>query len=540
MKNRTLILLLLALLPLVILTGASLWDFFSVPPRSAPNDQELIAEVDRGKLDRLNGIKVAKALEVGLEDVQLILPLDPQKSQFLNHMGHYGEYRGGLAYVQRWNSVLSSFLETLRPLRKITSEALSDAEEMNEENEEISTGAFESIRKAMGRLNGAFREFNFSLEEFSKAFPEVPLAKDSNEISADLKEMVDLASERVKRAREMHQLKASFMEAQKHYEAGELLKCNQLCAKILTSELADDAFLEKVQKVHYKARAKRAINEIDEIEKSESMPQRRLDRLEELSEKVRDAGKRLDAETKESLGKEFLTKMNDVVIASVEELYSDEIIQAISALEKNPPQSFADGLYEVGKIAENIQKMNSQLKKSMGTTETLPSVTAFRERLQVFLETLLKDRLPADISADENIQEAVLTGRKTVTGYFKPVMEDGKKVGYKIYDSYEDFKNPTGSKGVTPIKDFLAEPGPSLESRCVKEYLLAREELLKSFENKIFWTRFLEKCEELQKELRDWESRTGLKVSFSLKEQIAIAKRTLQDENWNIIRKIFK
>ncbi|MGN1275308.1 MAG: hypothetical protein ACI4UF_12050, partial [Thermoguttaceae bacterium] len=178
--------------------------------------------------------------------------------------------------------------------------------------------------------------------------------------------------------------------------------------------------------------------------------------------------------------------------------------------------------------------------KSMGTTETLPSVTAFRERLQVFLETLLKDRLPADISADENIQEAVLTGRKTVTGYFKPVMEDGKKVGYKIYDSYEDFKNPTGSKGVTPIKDFLAEPGPSLESRCVKEYLLAREELLKSFENKIFWTRFLEKCEELQKELRDWESRTGLKVSFSLKEQIAIAKRTLQDENWNIIRKIFK
>ncbi|MCR5164889.1 MAG: hypothetical protein K6C40_12785, partial [Thermoguttaceae bacterium] len=461
MKNRTLLLLLLALLPLVVLTGASLWDFFAVPPRSAPNDRELIAEVDAGKPDRFNESKVAKALEAGLEDVQLIIPLDPQKSEFLNHMAHYGEYRERLAYVQRWNSVLSSFLEMLRPLRKITPEALSDAEEMNEENEEISTAAFESLRKAMGRLNGASREFNFSLEEFSKAFPNAALAKNSNEITTDLKEMVDLAAERVKRAREMHQLKASFLEAQKLFDSGELLKCNQLCAKILTSEIADDAFLEKVQKVHYKARAKRAIAEIDEIVNAESLPQRRLDRLEELAEKVKDAGKRLDAETKESLGSDFLSKMNDVVTASVEELYSDEIREAIAALGKNPPESFADGLYEVGKISENIQKMNSQLKKSMGTTQTLPSVTEFRERLQVLLETLLKERLPADVSADENIQEAVLTGRKTVTGYFKPVEENGKKVGYKIYDSYEDFKNPTGSKGMTPIKEFLAEPGPS-------------------------------------------------------------------------------
>ena len=428
----------------------------------------------------------------------------------------------------------------LRPLRKITPEALSDAEEMNEENEQISSAAFESLRKAMGRLNGASREFNFSLEEFSKAFPNAALAKNSNEITTDLKEMVDLAAERVKRAREMHQLKASFLEAQKLFDAGELLKCNQLCAKILTSEIADDAFLEKVQKVHYKARAKRAIDEIDEIANAESMPQRRLDRLEELAEKVKDAGKRLDSETKESLGSDFLSKMNDVVTASVEELYSDEIREAIAALVKNPPQSFADGLYEVGKIAENIQKMNSQLKKSMGTTQTLPSVIEFREKLQGILEALLKERLPADVSADENIQEAVLTGRKTVTGYFKPVEENGKKIGYKIYDSYEDFKNPTGSKGMTPIKEFLAEPGPSLESRCVKEYLQARDELLSSFQNRIFWERFLKKCEEIQKELRDWESRTGLKVSFSLKEPIAIAKRTLQDENWNIIRKLYK
>ena len=455
-------------------------------------------------------------------------------------MAHYGEYRGSLMYVQRWNSVLSSFLEMLRPLRKITPEALSDAEEMNEENEEISNAASESLRKAMGRLNGASREFNFTMEEFSKAFPDAPLAQNSNEITTDLKDMVNLAGERVKRAREMHQLKASFMEAQKLFDSGELLKCNQLCAKILTSELADDAFLEKVQKVHYKARAKRAIAEIDEIVNAESLPQRRLDRLEELAEKVKDAGKRLDAETKESLGSDFLSKMNDVVTASVEELYSDEIIEAIAALEKNPPQSFADGLYEVGKISETIQKMNSQLKKSMGTNQTLPSVTEFRERLQVFLETLLNQRLPSDISANENIQEAVLTGRKTVTGYFKPVEENGEIVGYKIYNSYEDFKNPTGSKGMTPIKDFLSKPGPSLESRSVKEYLLARDELLSGFQNRIFWTRFLEKCEEIQKGLRDWESRTGLKVSFSLQEPIGIAKRTLQDDNWNIIKKLYK
>jgi len=540
MRNRTLFLLLLALLPLAVLTGVSLWDFFSVPPRSAPDDQVLIAEVDAGRLNRQNEIKVAKALEEGLEDVQLILPLDPEKSQFLNHMAHYGEYHERLIYVQRWNSVLSSFLDVLRPLRKITPEALADAEEMNAENEEISTAAFESLRKAMGRLNGALNEFKLSFEDFSKSFPDSKLTKSSGEIITNLKEMADLASERVKRAREMHQLKASFMEAQNHFEAGEFLKCNQLCAKILTSELADEAFLQKVQKVHYQARVKRAVEEVAEIEKSESLPQRRLDKLEELTEKVRDAGKRLDEETKESLGSDFLTKMNELVTISVEELYSDEIRKSIASLEKNPPQSFADGLYEVGKIAENIQKMNSQLKKSTGSKETPQAVTDFRKKLQVFVETLLKEKLPVDVSGDENIQEAILTGRKTVTGYFKPVEEEGKKVGYKIYDSYEDFQNPTGSKGTTPIADFLSEPGPSLESRCVKEYLQVREELLKSFENRIYWTRFLEKCEELQKELKDWESRTGLKVSFSLKEQISIAKRTLQEENWNVIKQIFK
>lgn len=540
MKNRTLFILLLALLPLAILTGASLWDFFSVPPRSAPNDRELISEIDNGKLERNSEMKVAKALEVGLEDVQLILPLDPKNSEFLNHMAHYGKYRESLTYVQRWNSVLCSFLEELRPLRKITPKALSDAEEMNEENEEVSKAAFSSISKAMDRLNGASREFNPTMESFSKAFPNTPLAKNSGQITTNLNEMVDLASGRVKRAREMHQLKADFMEAQKLLDADELLKCNELCRKILKSEIADDAFLEKVQKVHYKARAARAIDEIDEIEKAEGLPQRRLDRLEELAETVKNAGNRLDEETRESLGSDFLKKMNDVVSASIEELYSDEILEAITALEKNPPQSFADGLYEAGKIVENIQKMNSQLKKIMGSSQSLPSVTEFRERLQVLVANLLNDRLPAEVSTDENIQEAVLTGRKTVTGYFKPVMENGKKVGYKIYDSYEDFQNPTGSKGMTPIKDFLADPGPSRESRCVKEYLVAREEFLKGFENRKYWEDFLKKCEELQKELKDWESRTGLKVSFSLKDPIAIAKRTLQDENWTIMKKIFK
>lgn len=539
MKNRTLFLLLLALCPLAALTFLSLLDFFSVPPRSTPDDTQLLQSISVNSMSRLEEVKTVSALGDGLNEVHLILPLNVGNSKFLGNMVRYGEFAEDLTYLKNWNAVLGNLADTLQPIRKVTSKSLADAENVTRETMETADGASKSIQKARDRMRRCGRELSSSLDSFCEKNPDSQLASNGANYRLKLEEMVSLLSDRIDRAREVHKLKVSFLEAEDLLADGKFMDAFRLCSKIRASEFLDSEFRRAVSETGYEARTRSALTELDEIEASADGLERKMENILVLNQKVKDAGKGLEKETQEELGGGYQEKMSALLVRFIEESSMEEIRQAMERLEKTPPSTFSASLKEAGDILLKVNEMEKKMREGTGRTDRFELVDELRESLRVTLAQLLADRLPSDVSANEKIQEAEMRDGRILTGYFKEVQENGKTSGFKIYASYEEFQNPTSSKGTTSVDEFHALPGKSLEARCVEEYLEAREKLLKDPSRRAAWNEFLGKCERMAKELEKWEGKAGVKPNFSLKKPMAIAKGTLKDENWSIWEEIF-
>lgn len=539
MKNRTLFLLLLALCPLAGLTFVSLMDFFKVPPRSAPDDSKMLQELLADSLQRQGSAKTASILQEGLEEVHLILPLKAEGSVFISNMARYGAYGDDMAYVRSWNAVLGNLADTLQPLRKITPESMADSENVTKETLELSDAAFKSIQKANSRLQRYGRELNASLDDFTKKNPDSRLASNSSNYQIKLTEMAGLVSERVDRTQEIHEARVSFLDAQDLFDAENYAECHRLCSKILAVKSLEDSFKTTVREIGYQARARLGLKELDEIAASERRLDDKIEKIQELDRKVSDAGKGLEKAKLESLASDYSEKKTELLVAYIEESCMDEILSDLKELETDPPSTFTQAITEAGEIMVKIRSMDQKMRESTGAETPFPQVKELRKQAQTVLTQLLDERLPNEAEADEKIQEAEMRDGSIVTGYFHAVEENGKTVGFKIYASYEEYQNPTGSKGVTTVDEFHVLPGPSLEARCVGNYLEARKDLMLNLDRRAAWNEFLGKCEKMSKELTTWEEKSQLKAKFSVKKPIAIAKGTLKNENWNIMNEIF-
>lgn len=539
MKNRTLFLLLLALCPLAGLTFLSLWDFFKVPPRSIPDDSALLQSISVNSMTRQEDVKTVEALGEGLTEVHLILPLDLGNSKFLGNMVRYGEFGEDLAYLKSWNAVLGNLSDTLQPIRKVTSKSLADAEDVTRETLETSDGASKSLQKARDRMRRYGRELSSSLDSFCEKNPDSQLASNAANYRMKLEEMVSLVSSRIERARDVHKLKVSFLEAEELLADGKHMEAFRLCSKIRSSELLDDAFRRTVTETGYEARTRSALTELDEIEQSADSLERKMENILVLNQKVKDAGKGLEKETLEELGGGYQEKMSALLVRFIEESSLEEIRQAMDLLAKTPPSAFSASLKEAGEILLKVNEMEKKMREGTGSSERFELADGLREELRTILMTILAERLPADVTANEKVQEAEMRDGRILTGYFKEVRENGKTAGFKIYASYEEFQNPTSSKGTTSVDEFLTLPGKSLEARCVEEYLQAREKLLNDPVKRSAWNEFLGTCERMAKDLERWEEKAGVKPIFSIRKPTAIAKGVLKDENWSIWEDIF-
>ncbi len=540
MKNKTLFILLLALCPLLALSGAALLDFFKAPPRSVPNDQELVMELSRDSFSRQEKVRTAKALQEGLMEVHLILPLPAENSVFINNMARYGAYEPDMAYLRSWNTVLGNFSGLLRPLRKIHEKSLADMENITEENRETSEAAFKSVQKAHSQLIRNKKDFSASLTNFSEKNPDTKLAADCETIRTKVGEMTDLITERVDRAREVHEAKRMFLDARAAFDAENYEEAFRLCNKALACKNIDAEFQKEARRVGYNARAKMALAELAKIEESAFRPETKTEQIEELAQKVGEAGKGLDRNERKSLAEAFHEKKFELLVTYIEETYLGDIEEGLARLQKTPPKSFISALSDAGEIMTKIKTMDGQLRKSTENEMDFPHVNNLRKKLTEILTPILDNRLPSETEVNDKIQEAELRDGKIVSGYFRAVEENGKTTGYKIYSSYEEYQNPTASKGVTSIDDFHTLPGASLEARLAEEYLKARGKLMKNLGKRPSWNEFLGKCERMKKELVTWEEKSQVKATFSVKKPIAIAKGVLKPENWDIMAEIYR
>ncbi|MBE6427887.1 MAG: hypothetical protein E7028_04760 [Planctomycetaceae bacterium] len=540
MKNRTLFLLLLALCPLAFLTFMSVWEFFTVPPRSMPNDSAMIQRLAQDFAVSQNQAKTAAALQAGLSEVHLILPVDMSESKFHQNMARYESYAAKLQYVRDWNAVAGNMADMLQPLRRINSDSLHDLENVTRENLELSQGAAKSIQKAKLRFSRYGRELNSSLEDLREKNPRTPLAKNTENCVLKLTEMQSLVSERIGRAQEIHQLKVSFLDARNAFEAEDYAASNKLCRKILASKILDETFRKSVAKINCQARSKLALAELEEIENSIPSLETKIEKIQELNQNVRDSGKILDRDEFQELAKEYREKANETLIQHIEEMCVSEIEDLLGQLVKTPPATFRDSLQDAGEILEKLNAMEKKLRESIDVLDQIPRADEFKKRLKEAISAILEERLPAEAAGDEKIQEAELRNGKIVSGYFREVSENGRIVGFKIYPSFEEFQNPTASIGMTSVDEFHVLPGKSLEARAAEEYLDARKELLRNIAKRSAWNEFLGKCERLDSDLKKWEESSNLKARFSLKKPVAIAKGTLKEENWSVLEDIFR
>ncbi|MDO4629952.1 MAG: hypothetical protein Q4C70_12285 [Planctomycetia bacterium] len=540
MKNKTLFILLLALCPLLVLTGASLLDFFKVPPRSVPNDQELIMDLARNSYTRQEKVRTARALQEGLAEVHLILPLPTENSVFINNMARYGTYEPDMAYLRSWNTVLGNLSGFLRPLRKINAESLADMENITEENRETSEAAFKSVQKAHSQLVRNGKDFSESLVGFSEKNPDTKLAEENETIRTKVGEMTALVTERVDRARDVHEAKRLFLDAQAAFDAENYEDAFRLCNKVLVNKNIDAEFQLEVRRIGYSARAKMAMTKLAEIEESTFRPETKTEQIEELAQKVSEAGKGLDREERKSLAEAYHEKKFELLVNYIEETYLSEIEEDLALLQKTPPKSFISAVSDAGEIMTKIKTMDEKLRKSTENEMDFPHVSDLRKRSVEILTPILDERLPSETEVNDKIQEAELRDGKIVSGYFRAVEENGKTTGYKIYSSYEEYQNPTASKGVTSIDDFHTLPGASLEARLAEEYLEARGKLMKNLGKRPSWNEFLGKCERMEKELTTWEEKSQVKATFSVKKATAIAKGVLKPENWDIMAEIYR
>lgn len=518
----------------------SIWELFTVPPRSMPDDSAMVQRLAQNFATSQNQVKVADALKTGLCEVHLILPINMAESAFSQNMARYEAYAEPLQYVRSWNAVAGNMADMLQPLRKINSESLADLENVSEENLELSEGAAKSIQKAKTRFSRYGRELNSSLEELGRKNPQTPLAKNSENYVLKLAEMQELVSGRIERSLEIHQLKESFLDAQKAFEEDDFASCNKLCRKILASKLPDENFRKSVATINCQARSNLALAELEEIEKSVPILDAKIEKIQNLNRNIQDSGKCLDLEEFNTLTKDYREKSNQYLIQHIEEMCMSEIEDLLAQLEKNPPATFRNSLHDAGEIMEKLNAMEKKFRESVEDSVEMPQVIQTRKRLQEIVAVILDNYLPNEASGDEKIQEAELRNGTIVSGYFRDVEENGKTIGFKIYPSFEEFQNPTASIGTTSIDEFQVLPGKSQEARAAEEYLDARKELLRNIEKRSAWNAFLGKCERIDASLKKWEESSNLKSHFSMKKPLAIAKGTLKEENWNIMKDIFR
>jgi hypothetical protein len=166
--------------------------------------------------------------------------------------------------------------------------------------------------------------------------------------------------------------------------------------------------------------------------------------------------------------------------------------KSLAALRRNLPEQLGDRLAAAGAV----------LDRYPGTS----AKPAMESEARSWIEECLPEK---QLAEDVLLQEAETVGHEILRGFFRKVSLVGDAVGYKRYDSLEQFQHPTADVGTYRSEDLAQRPAASLPRRSLLQYQAARRRLLAEPGRKQSWVELAALCRALDDQLEQYRRKPG-------------------------------
>jgi hypothetical protein len=198
--------------------------------------------------------------------------------------------------------------------------------------------------------------------------------------------------------------------------------------------------------------------------------------------------------------------------------------QAVRRASASLPTGFGQRLAQA---AEILQKYPSE-----------PVKAALRENVIKWLET----SLPAK-HLDEHpaMQEAETKEGRIVRGFFRPVSGPDGLAGFKRYDTWQEFQNPSADVGTWRSDHFASPPAPTLAERIVRRYNDQRVTLLAQADRREAWEQFAALCRQLETEWARYRGKPGAdQQPLTFRQERELAEQVLSGTTLADLKKIWQ
>lgn len=506
--KRSLFVLLLALCPLAFLTFGSIVDFCLVPPRSVPDDSDLLKSVNMSSLRVSSRVRRWTGTLEGLRTTQLLIPASQKTVQALHASGFTGP---AMEKFEAWNTCSNDVSEYLGVLWMFKSKDLPQ------------------LRQAMG-------EFDTLVARWKQDFKAGKLISVLEMQQSELQKRVEMAEKRT-------EAEALLVQARNAFDARHFTTARDKCNTLLTDykdHLERGVYLNIV-KLKARSEVYAGADVMAEIKLSSLSLEERLEKITDFLDTL----EKLDEDEMTEEEKEqivaFQNEARTLRLQIMDEQHSDAIHDAVENL-KGHTSSVPKILAQAALATEAVRKFRQSLDKDdPGAHEKARQLASQQKKIQGFVTRVFRDKIDAEpVQADAGLQEAALTDGTLVRGFFKPVSDGGKVTGYRCYPTAQELAKPTVSVATTSVEDFRDLPGDAIEVRFAADYARERESLLDNLDSRGAWVDFQVKCQKMEDQLRERERQTGTSSKGSFRQPIAVAKYVLKDENWKKMESIFR
>ncbi|MDO4574876.1 MAG: hypothetical protein Q4D98_06640 [Planctomycetia bacterium] len=507
--KRTLFILLLGLVPLLVLTVGSFVDFISVPPRSVPDDSELLESLRIQSASTRSFLRSTATFEENLSATELLFPVDEGLFEETRPM----EFRDLVSKFEAWNSVSQSLMRYLELLREFGSKDLLQLKR--------TMSQFESFRKQFATLPGVDPKMAKLMEIQGK------------ELEA-----------RVTKAEKNAQAAELLVEARNSFELERYAICRDKCNKLLADykDVLENTVRLSVVRLKARAEVHAGKDLLGELKLKDIPAEEKLAKIEKFLHSYADVAPE-DLEDEERAQYEELRKTAQSLRMETEHASNrDEIQQMVNGVQRETSlqKTLSAALAAVAKIQEHEAGLRNSGGDEATKAEMQKDLDAQKKRIRTMVRKALFAKVPKkETKLDDLIQEAELKDGTVLLGYFREVKMDGKVVGYKCYSSRAELEHPTGSVGTNRLDRFAQKPAMPMEVRLCQRYVALRKKVYESPGSRGLWVDFQNQCQKMQDEWDAHLKKTGKKSTLSFQDAVSVARMILDDANWDRIKKVF-
>ena len=197
---------------------------------------------------------------------------------------------------------------------------------------------------------------------------------------------------------------------------------------------------------------------------------------------------------------------------------------------------------------ESIARVSAPLPAGFG--ERLTQAAAILEKypeesvkalLRRNVATWLEESLPVKRSEEHpTLQEAETKDGRILRGFFREVQEGEATTGYKRYDTWQEYQNPTADVGAWPIAALVSPPAAALPSRLLRRYNDQRARLLAEPDRRERWEEFSAACRQLEAATSRYRDKPGAATEgLSFRGESEFADRVLSGTTLTKLKNIW-